>query len=115
MAAVLCGVRMARTGGRTGGGKTVSVRIYAEEADMLYWIGEVTKESSAAIMRPICRPSLSAKYEMHRPQIERLKALRAAEQDVIDEVAGKPAQPPAPPPDPDTGRTPPKRRRSGGS
>ena len=68
---------MARSGGPTADGPTKSVRMFAAEAELLYWIGEVTGVNSAKILSPVVLPSLSAMYERHRPAIERLKAMRA--------------------------------------
>ena len=105
MTAVLSRPTMGRKGGPSAEGPTKSVRLYAEEGEMAYWLGEVTGKSTAAIMRPICRPGLSALYEQHRPAIERLQKMRAEEQRLKEEQARRmdqlaPVDPPPPPPTP---------------
>jgi hypothetical protein len=80
------GDRMARSGGPTSEGPTKSVRMYADEAELLYWIGEVTGLNSAKILSPMVRPSLSALYERHRAAIEQLKAMRQEEEKIREEA-----------------------------
>ena len=108
MNAVLVGGHMARGGGRSKDGPTKSVRVFEEEGEMLYWIGEVTGDSSAKILRPMIRTDLTAMYERLRPLIEKLKGMREEERRLREGSAPEAGteEPPA---------TPRPRRRPGGS
>lgn len=113
---------MARKGGPSPEGPTRQVRLYEEEADMVYWLGEVTGKSTAAIMRPICRSGLSSLFDLHRAAIDRLKAMRAEEDRIRADAQHRslPDQPPEggqlPPTErPGTDARPRRRRRDGGS
>lgn len=63
-------------------GSTKQIRVFADIAEMISWIVRIEGGSAALLLDPLIRPTIRAKFEVIRKDVEELKRMQAKEKEV---------------------------------
>lgn len=75
----MAGSRGGRPKAGDGKGGTRGARVYEDLYDMIYWIQQAEGVSMAALLDPLLRPQIVARYNRRKEAIDVLKKTRGEE------------------------------------